>query len=126
LNDEFGYNNDVFMEDLGNGVTMEGHQPYFVSTLKPGYYTLVLMTWDAISAADWAAGTDNGNTFAAGAGSTKFEMWGPTGGLTEGAAPAGPALAETGAAQNVIPMVVLAMLAFMGSVVLMRAPKRRK
>jgi hypothetical protein len=125
LNDQFDYDNDVFMEDLGNGVTMEGHQPYFTANMKPGYYTLVLMTWESISAAHWKAGVNGGNTsFAAGPASTHFELWGPTGGLTTNFVR--PALAETGSMQNAMPLVFAAMLSFIASVVLIRSPKRRK
>ncbi len=128
LNDQFGYNNAVFMEDLGNGVTMEGHQPYFVTTLQPGYYTVVLMTWDAISAAEWTAGSYGGTTFAPGAASTKFEMWGPTGGLTEGVAPAETnkgGLADTGSIDSSLPLAFASLISFAGAVLLMRRPRRR-
>ena len=125
LNDQFTYDNDIFVEDLGNGATMEGHQPYFTAHMTPGYYTLVLMTWESISAAHWAAGVNgDADAFTAGPAATHFELWGPTGGLTTDFTK--PTLAETGTAQNAIPMVLLALVAFMGSVALMRAPKHRK
>lgn len=85
LNDLFDYTNNDFAEELPNGVLMEGHQPYFSVHLQPGVYNLLLLTWDSMSADNWAAG-DNGNfTFTPGAESTTIQMWGPTGGLVEGA-----------------------------------------
>jgi hypothetical protein len=52
LNDLFEYDNEMFYEDLAGDVTMEGHQPYFTATLTPGYYTLVLTTWSAVTASE--------------------------------------------------------------------------
>ncbi|MBU3702014.1 MAG: hypothetical protein FGM58_08210 [Acidimicrobiia bacterium] len=72
LNDLFGYGNTQMAEQLDGGVLMEGHQPYFTTTLSPGKYTLVLTTWSVIDSVDWAS---------QGPGEVKFEMWGPECGL---------------------------------------------
>ena len=66
------------------GDYVEGHFSYFVSNLEPGEYTLVFTTWDDISASEWEAGDNNGDTWTPGAETVYFDIWGPDGGLTLG------------------------------------------
>lgn len=122
LNDLFTYDNEMFYEDLGEGVTMEGHQPYFTATLTPGYYTLVLATWDEVSAAQWRAGNVGGDTFTRGSASASFQMWGPTGGL-ELAAP--EVLANTGGESSMIPLALASLLMAAGSVFVVTSMRRK-
>lgn len=87
LNDlEFGGHNydDNDFNLTQQGDYVEGHFSYFVSNLEPGEYTLVFTTWDDISASEWEAGDNNGDTWTAGAGKVYFDIWGPTDGLTLG------------------------------------------
>lgn len=122
LNDQFDYNNNEFVEELSNGVLMEGHQPYFIATLQPGNYTLLLLTWNSMSASQWAAG-DNGDglTFTPGAETTTVQMWGPSGGLTEGSV---NTLANTGSVVDSTWAMVAALMMLAGAGVL--ATRRTK
>lgn len=123
LNDLFSYDNEMFYEDLGSGITMEGHQPYFSATLTPGYYTLVLTTWDAVTASQWRAGNIDGDRFTRGSALAKFQMWGPAGGL-ELAAP--EVLANTGGSVSVLPLGISALLMAAGSVFLVTNRMRKQ
>lgn len=69
-----------------DGTLIEAHQPYFAATaLTPGFYTLVLMTYDPISSADLSAGSAAGfGSFPVRSRTTTFELWGPAGGLSLG------------------------------------------
>ncbi|WP_375399633.1 putative Ig domain-containing protein [uncultured Amnibacterium sp.] len=68
---------------LADGTVVEGHFPAFTSTLQPGIHTLVLSTWDTISAADWQSGSLGGfpGTFTPGPESATYQLWGPTASL---------------------------------------------
>lgn len=123
LNDLFSYDNDKFYEDLGDGITMEGHQPYFTATLTPGYYTIVLTTWSEVTAAQWRAGNVDGDTFTPGSASAAFQMWGPAGGL-ELAAP--EVLANTGGTISVLPIGIASLLMAAGSVFLVTNRMRKQ
>jgi hypothetical protein len=123
LNDLFTYDNEMFYEDLGSGVTMEGHQPYFTSTLTPGYYTLVLATWDEVSASQWRAGNVGGDRFTPGSALANFQMWGPAGGL-ELAAP--EVLANTGGSISLLPLGLASLLMAAGSVFLVTNRMRKQ
>lgn len=123
LNDRFDYDNEPFVEDLGNGVTMEGHQPYFSTTLTPGVYTLVLATYDAVSAAEWAAGLSGSNAFATGESSARFELWGPVGGL-ELTEP--EVLADTGAPLSTVQIAFAGLLILAGFLFLITARKGKQ
>lgn len=95
LND-IGAQNDA--EYLTDGSIIDGHQPYFTASFTPGQYTLVLMTYNDLSAADFAAGVDQyeNDTFAIGTKTTSFQIWGPAGSLALGRVGAAPGLAATG------------------------------
>jgi hypothetical protein len=110
LND-VGAENDA--EVLDDGTIIEGHLPYFAVDLAPGEYTLVLMTYSELGVDEFRAGshhtyagedgpgdpeTDEYRSFAIGAKSVAFQLWGPEDGLEIGhAADAAPTLAATGA-----------------------------
>jgi LPXTG-motif cell wall-anchored protein len=123
LNDLFTITGSKFLEDLGSGILMEAHQPYFSATLAPGNYTLVLLTWGMMSATDWEAGNSVDGPFVAGAASVKFEMWGPAAGLTTDvttpAVPT-PSLAATGMNSSVLPVGVMAVMVLGVGVLLVR------
>lgn len=123
LNDLFEYDNERFYEDLGDGIKMEGHQPYFTANLTPGYYTIVLTTWGEVTAAQWRAGNVDGETFTPGSASAAFQMWGPAGGL-ELAAP--EVLANTGGTISVLPIGIASLLMAAGSVFLVTNRMRKQ
>ena len=96
---DVGASNDA--EYQLDGTIIEGHQPYFTASFTPGNYTLVLLTYEDLSASDMAAGYSPYwvENFAPGPMSTTFELWGPAGGLALAAAPttaAAPTLPPTG------------------------------
>lgn len=98
LND-VGASNDA--ELLSDGSILEGHQPYFSTTLTPGNYTLVLATWEDLSTDNLAAGYGpwEDDNFTIGTKSTRFQLWGPLGSLSLSPAvstPPAAALAATG------------------------------
>ncbi len=138
LND-VGAENDA--EVLDDGTIIEGHLPYFVADLTPGEYTLVLMTYDELGVDEFTAGmqhtyadedepgypeTDTYRSFAIGAKSVSFQVWGPDGGLQIGhAEAAAPTLAATGAT----PLAGLIMafgLAFAGAVLVASRMRARR
>jgi hypothetical protein len=81
-----------------SGTLIEGSQPWFQAHLQPGNYTLVVTTWEELTPTQWQSGTSViGGSFAAGAASNRFELWGPQGGLTIGHVASSTAgLANTG------------------------------
>ncbi len=83
LND-LGDENDA--EFTSENVIIEGHEPRFEAELAPGHYTLVLMTWEDLSADNFANGYGpwQDADFTVGAKSNTFELWGPEGGLALG------------------------------------------
>ncbi len=95
VNDE----NDA--EYLSDGTIIDGHQPWFSANLAPGTYTLVLMTWEDLSAENLADGYApyNEEDFVSGPKSTTFELWGPEGGLA-----LGHQLAATGTQIDITPL----------------------
>ncbi|MEO0049475.1 MAG: hypothetical protein RL556_807 [Actinomycetota bacterium] len=122
INDLFGYDNNDLAEELSSGQLMEGHLPFFKANLKPGTYTLLLLTWDSMSASQWAAG-DNGNfTFTPGAETATIQMWGPSGGLKEGSYK--DVLANTGSVVDSTWAMVAALMLLAGAGVL--ATRRTK
>lgn len=95
VNDE----NDA--EYLADGTIIDGHQPWFSAALAPGTYTLVLMTWEDLSAENLADGYApySDEDFVSGPKSTTFELWGPEGGLA-----LGHQLAATGTDLDITPL----------------------
>ena len=83
LND-VGASNDA--ELLSDGSILEGHQPYFSARLERGRYTLVLMTWEDLDAANFALGYGPlaEEPFTVGPKSTNFQLWGPADSLVVG------------------------------------------
>lgn len=116
LNDQFSYDNEDFVEQLEDGTWMEGHQPYFVADLAAGQYTLVLMTWETMSAADWAADWET-------PASTTFEMWGPTDGLVKGHVEF-EQLADTGVERDLAPFAAAAFLISVGGFIAFSRKRR--
>lgn len=92
-NDDGGLDQDADDNDIEGGVYFPGYEtkeynslyPIFSSQLEPGKYTLVLMTYSAVTAAQWQA--EN-----LGPQSVIFEYWGPECGVEGGTC----ALAQTG------------------------------
>ncbi len=130
LND-IGDENDA--EYLSDGTIIDGHQPWFSAELAPGTYTLVLMTWEDLSAENLAAGYAPYSelSFAVGPKTTTFELWGPEGGLTTEPEPEGPApspepqvLAKTGV--DVTPIAAGGALVLLAGVVILGAARRRR
>ncbi len=126
LND-VGDENDA--EYLSDGTIIDGHQPWFSAELAPGAYTLVLMTWEDLSAENLAAGYAPYSelSFAVGPKTTTFELWGPEGGLTTGSEtpePEGPALAATGV--DVTPIAAGGALALLAGLLVVGAARRRR
>lgn len=86
-----------FATMTSSGILIEGSQPWFQATMQPGNYTLVVTTWEELTAAQWQSGATNfGETFTPGSASNNFELWGPAGGLTIGHVATTPGLANTG------------------------------
>lgn len=75
LNNLFGYDNSEMAERLSDSSLMEGHLPYFSTSLKAGVYTLVLTLWEGVDPEEWAL--DYGPA------SVDFEMWGPADSICE-------------------------------------------
>ncbi len=116
LNDQLGYDNDDFVEQLSGGAWMEGHQPYFSTELTAGHYTLVLLTWESMSAAQWQADWGTPATMT-------FEMWGPTGGLAKGHVDLDQ-LADTGAERDFAPFAAAAFLVAVGGFIALGRKRR--
>jgi hypothetical protein len=73
----------------GTGYIMDEEWPWYRTTLDPGNYSLVIMTPETISTADFDEGHNgatsfNGDTWDPIAQSTTYEMWGPAGGIVFG------------------------------------------
>jgi hypothetical protein len=73
----------------GTNYIMDDQWPRYRTTLDPGYYSLVIMTPETISTADFDAGQNGatlsyGDTWDPRALSTAYEMWGPEGGIALG------------------------------------------
>ena len=116
LNDQFDYADNEFVEQLSGGAWMEGHQPYFITDLAAGHYTLVLMTWESMSSATWIA--DWGTPATA-----TFEMWGPTGGLVKGHVDV-EQLADTGVERDLAPFAAAAFLISVGGFIAFSRKRR--
>ncbi|WP_296649203.1 hypothetical protein [Rhodoluna sp.] len=116
LNDQLGYDNEEFVEQLSGGAWMEGHQPYFTADLAAGHYTLVLLTWESFSAAQWAADWGYPSTMT-------FEMWGPTDGLVKGHVDL-EELADTGVELDVAPFAAAAFLISVGGFIAFSRKRR--
>jgi LPXTG-motif cell wall-anchored protein len=96
------------LQYTADGTFIDGHQPYVVAPdLSAGRYTLVLMTYEELSAAEMASGysASSDQTFAIGPKTDTFQLWGPVDGLTVGEVdpaevivdpPAEPTLPSTG------------------------------
>lgn len=118
LND-VGAENDA--EYLADGTIIDGHQPWFTAPLSPGTYTLVLMTWEDLSADDLADGYSpyEEENFVSGPKSTTFELWGPVGGLQ-----LGHQLAATGT--DVTPIAATGALVLLGGLGVFLVARRRR
>jgi hypothetical protein len=73
----------------GTGYITDDQWPWYRTTLDPGNYSLVIMTPETISTADFDAGQNgetsaNDDTWDPIAQSTTYEMWGPAGGIIIG------------------------------------------
>ena len=118
LND-IGAENDA--EYLSDGTIIDGHQPWFSAALAPGNYTLVLMTWEDLSAEDLADGYApySEEDFVVGPKSTTFELWGPEGGLA-----LGHQLAATGV--DVTPIAATGALVLLSGLGVFLVARRRR
>ncbi len=73
----------------GTDYITDDQWPWYRTTLDPGNYSLVIMTPETISTADFDAGqngatSNNSDTWDPIAQSTTYEMWGPEGGIVLG------------------------------------------
>lgn len=73
----------------GTNYITDDQWPWYRTTLDPGNYSLVIMTPETISTADFDAGqngatSNNSDTWDPIAQSTTYEMWGPEGGIVLG------------------------------------------
>lgn len=73
---------DRVYAETESGDAIEGHFPYFATTLQPGDYTMLITTFWSLSADEWGAGEDNWGTWTPGAASIDYEVWGPVEGLS--------------------------------------------
>ncbi len=88
-------NDRIYVTD--DGQLYQRNQPYMVTDLEPGNYTLVFTYWGHISAADWASGTSVYGDWEPIDGTFNFDVWGPEGSLelVDSYPPSAP-LASTG------------------------------
>ncbi len=71
------YDHAYFTTD---GDLYHNRQPYLVTDLQPGNYTLVFTFWGHISSANWDDGTSNYGDWTPTDATFNFDVWGPEGG----------------------------------------------
>jgi len=119
----------VFVVNDGETYISDDQTPEFIATLEPGDYTLLLTTYRTTSSAEWANGTFSpwsgvsGLTWDPQPMTALFELWGPTGSVTQPADE--PELAATGPDLGlVVASAGLGLLAAVGGGALVLARRR--